>query len=56
MNTLTIQPKKHTDIRGKELLYLKIDNGKDEPLILNVGEKTFNKVNELLNGKQTEKK
>lgn len=37
---------KHTDVRGKEQLY--IIAGEEKTVIINVGEKTFNGIKELL--------
>jgi len=37
---------KHTDIRGKEQLYIIV--GEEKTVIINVGEKTFNGIKELL--------
>lgn len=37
---------KHKDIRDKEQLYLKIDNGKSVHVI-NIGVATYNKINEM---------
>lgn len=48
MTTLngTIQAIKHTDVRGKELLYLKLTaNGND--VLVNIGKKTFDAVEDM---------
>lgn len=45
---MKIEAKKHADIRGKEQLYLVISEG-EKKVIVNIGEKTFNAVNELIN-------
>ena len=37
---------KHADVRGKEQLYLKIDNGKSIHVI-NIGKATFDKLTEM---------
>ena len=37
---------KHADIRGKEQLYLKIDDGEDIH-IMNIGQATFDKITEM---------
>lgn len=43
MAKVTVKTVKHVDVRGKELLYLKITGG-GETLLVNVGEKTFKAV------------
>lgn len=43
---MEVQVFKHADVRGKELCYLRIKKGEHEVLI-NVGEKTYNRVKEL---------
>lgn len=47
--TLSVEAKRHNDIRGKELLYLLIGEGKDQ-IAINVGQKTFDSVAELIEG------
>lgn len=41
-----VTPIKHTDVRGKELLYLKIKTEEGEVLI-NIGEKTYESIKRL---------
>lgn len=48
MEILTI---KHKDVKGKELLYLKIKNEYGE-VLLNIGQKSFDNISELLNKKE----
>lgn len=38
---------KHKDVTGKELLYLKIEVANKPDVLINVGQKTFDKVNNL---------
>ena len=40
---------KHKDVRGKELLYLKISNSRGEAL-LNIGQKTYDAIKYLQDG------
>lgn len=44
---MTVTPIKHTDVRGKELLYLKIEHSGRE-VVINIGEKTYEAVSELV--------
>lgn len=46
-----VEPIKHKDVRGKELLYLKLTNEGREVLI-NIGQRTFSDVELLLNPNQ----
>lgn len=43
---VTVTAIKHKDVRGKELNYLKLTNGKIE-LLVNVGEKTYQGVKDM---------
>lgn len=45
---------KHTDVRGKEQLYIKISEG-DKQVIINVGQKTYEAVHNLINPHPTKK-
>lgn len=47
MEQVKVIAKKHTDIRGKDLLYLIVSKG-EKDVIINVGEKTFKAVAELI--------
>lgn len=40
---------KHVDVRGKELLYITIGEGLNQAII-NVGEKTYKRVQEIIGG------
>lgn len=42
---------KHTDVRGKEQLYLKINNG-TESHVINIGKATYDKLNKLSDEQQ----
>ena len=45
---MTIQVLEHADVRGKILQYLKLTNSKGSDVLINVGEKTFKGVRELM--------
>lgn len=45
---MTITALRHKDVRGKELLYLIVKNKVGTEVIVNVGEKTFNGVENLV--------
>lgn len=49
--TMLVQAIKHKDVRGKELLYLKIQHEGNEVLV-NIGERTYKAVVELVNQQQ----
>lgn len=45
---MKIETVKHKDVRGKELLYLRVTNKHQEEYLVNVGEKTYKEVTELV--------
>lgn len=53
--TMLVETLIYKDVRGKELMYLRITNNKNEEVLINVGDKTYKSVEELITGKpQTE--
>lgn len=53
MEQMHVEPIRFKDVRGNELLYIKIKKGEKEVLI-NVGNRTFKNVEELINPPQPE--
>lgn len=53
---MKIKTLEHTDVRGKKLWYLEITNEKGTNLLLNVGERTVNAVNQLNEEEETLKR
>lgn len=51
---VTVTAITHTDVRGKELKYLKCTNGKTE-LLVNVGDKTYESVKNMETAKEETK-
>ena len=45
---MQLQVLEHKDVRGKILQYLKISNNKGNDVLINVGEKTYKSVRELI--------
>ena len=45
---MQLQVLEHRDVRGKILQYLKISNNRGNDLLINVGEKTYKSVRELI--------
>lgn len=52
MKTLTVTAVKHKDIREKEQLYIIMSNTEGKKIVINVGQKTYDSVNELTGEKE----
>lgn len=52
MKTLTVTAVKHKDIREKEQLYIIMSNTEGKKVVINVGQKTYDSVNELTGEKE----
>lgn len=52
MNTIKVEAIKHSDVRGVQLLYLKLTNN-EQVVLINVGQKTFDNVTNLIKGENT---
>lgn len=53
MKQLTVTPIRFKDVRGKELLYIKIENESGKEVLINVGKATLEGVEKLVNEKPT---
>lgn len=47
MKKLTVTAVRHKDIRDKEQLYIIMTNDEGEKAVINVGQKTFDTINEI---------
>lgn len=53
---MKIKTLEHSDVRGKQLWYLDIENDKGTKLLLNVGERTVNAIKQMLEEDETLKR
>lgn len=53
MKKQIIEVLSHIDVRGKELLYLKLTIG-ETPVLINIGQKTFDSVLDAINNEKNQ--